>query len=134
LYTSPNIIRVIKSRRMRWAGHIARTGELRNAYNILVGKSEGKKPRSMELFSPRSMLFPKYVLLSNIIPLRYSWFLLKVLFLYRFPPEIGRPFEKSMDSPYSKKRPSRHIHKVPTRSKKVSPRTFQTALVVAPPS
>jgi hypothetical protein len=36
LYSSPNIIRIIKSRRMRWAGH----GEMRNAYRILVGKSE----------------------------------------------------------------------------------------------
>jgi hypothetical protein len=38
LYTSPGIIRVIKSRRVRWAGHIVRTGDMRNVYNILVGK------------------------------------------------------------------------------------------------
>jgi hypothetical protein len=38
------MIRMIKSRRMRWAGHVARTGKKRNAYRILVGKSEGKKP------------------------------------------------------------------------------------------
>jgi hypothetical protein len=44
LYSSPNIIRMIKSRRMRWAGPVARTGETRNAYRILVGKPEGKKP------------------------------------------------------------------------------------------
>jgi hypothetical protein len=44
LYSSPNIIRVIKSRRMRWAGHVARMGEKRNAYRILVGKPEGKRP------------------------------------------------------------------------------------------
>jgi hypothetical protein len=43
LYASPNIIRVIKSRRMRWAGHVARMGEMRNAYDILVGKFEGKR-------------------------------------------------------------------------------------------
>jgi hypothetical protein len=42
LYPSPNIIRVIKSRRMRWAGHIARMRDIRNAYNIVVGKLEGK--------------------------------------------------------------------------------------------
>jgi hypothetical protein len=42
LYFSPNIIRMIKSRRMRWAGHVARMG--RTAYRILVGKSEGKRP------------------------------------------------------------------------------------------
>jgi hypothetical protein len=39
-----NIIRMIKSRRMRWAGHVARMGEKMNAYRILVGKPEGKKP------------------------------------------------------------------------------------------
>jgi hypothetical protein len=44
LYLSPNIIRIIKSRRMRWAGHVARMGEKRNAYRILVGKPEGKRP------------------------------------------------------------------------------------------
>jgi hypothetical protein len=41
LYSSPNIIRMIKSRRMRWAGHVARMGEKRNAYGILVRKREG---------------------------------------------------------------------------------------------
>jgi hypothetical protein len=44
LYSSPNIIRMIKSRRMRWAGHVARMGETKNAYMILVGKPEGKRP------------------------------------------------------------------------------------------
>jgi hypothetical protein len=44
LYSSPNIIRIIKSRRMRWAGHVARMGEPRNAYRILVGKPEEKRP------------------------------------------------------------------------------------------
>jgi hypothetical protein len=44
LYFSPSIIRMIKSRRMRWAGHVARMGEKRNAYRILVGKPEGKRP------------------------------------------------------------------------------------------
>ena len=38
LYSSPNIVRVIKSRRMRWAGHVARTGEERGVYRVLVGK------------------------------------------------------------------------------------------------
>ena len=45
LYFSPNIVRVIKSRRMRWAGHVARMGERRAAYSFLVGKDEGKRPR-----------------------------------------------------------------------------------------
>jgi hypothetical protein len=44
LYSSPSIIRIIKSRRMRWAGHVARMGERRNAYGLLVGKPEGKRP------------------------------------------------------------------------------------------
>jgi hypothetical protein len=44
LYSSPNIIRMIKSRRMRWAGHVARMGETRTASRILVGKPEGKRP------------------------------------------------------------------------------------------
>jgi hypothetical protein len=43
LYSSPSIIRIIKSRRMRWAGHVARTGEKRNAYRLLMGKPEGKR-------------------------------------------------------------------------------------------
>jgi hypothetical protein len=44
LYCSPSIIRIIKSRRMRCAGHGTRIGEKRNAYRILVGKPEGKRP------------------------------------------------------------------------------------------
>jgi hypothetical protein len=44
LYSSPSIIRMIKSRRMRCAGHVARMGEKRNAYRILVGNPEGKRP------------------------------------------------------------------------------------------
>ena len=44
LYTSPNIVRVIKSRRMRWARHVARMGEERGVYRALVGKPEGKRP------------------------------------------------------------------------------------------
>jgi hypothetical protein len=42
LYSSPSIIRMIKSRSVRWAGHVARMGEKRNAYRILVGKPGGK--------------------------------------------------------------------------------------------
>jgi hypothetical protein len=46
LYPSPlpSIIRVIKARRMRWAGHVVRMGEVRGAYNILVGRPEGRRP------------------------------------------------------------------------------------------
>jgi hypothetical protein len=44
LYSSPNIIRIIKGRRMRWAGHVARMEEKRNACRLLVGKPEGRRP------------------------------------------------------------------------------------------
>jgi hypothetical protein len=44
LYSSPNIVRVIKSRRMRWVGHVARMGEERVLYRVLVGKPEGNRP------------------------------------------------------------------------------------------
>jgi hypothetical protein len=44
LYFSPNILQVIKSRRMRWAGNVARIGERRGIYRVLVGKHEGKRP------------------------------------------------------------------------------------------
>jgi hypothetical protein len=44
LYSSPSIIRMVKSRRMRWSGHVAQMDEKRNAYMILVRKSEGKRP------------------------------------------------------------------------------------------
>jgi len=43
LYSSPNTVRVIKSRRMRWAGHVARVGEERGVYRVLLGKPEGKR-------------------------------------------------------------------------------------------
>jgi hypothetical protein len=44
LYSSPNIVRVIKSKRMRWAGHVAHMGEGRGVYRVLVGRPEGKRP------------------------------------------------------------------------------------------
>jgi hypothetical protein len=44
LYSSPNTVRIIKSRRMRWAGHVARMGERRGAYRNLVGRPEGRQP------------------------------------------------------------------------------------------
>ena len=43
LYSSPNIVLVIKSRRMRWAGHVARMGDGRDVYRVLAGKPEGKR-------------------------------------------------------------------------------------------
>jgi len=44
LYSLPNIVRVVKSRLMRWAGHVARMGEVRGVHRVLVGKSDGKRP------------------------------------------------------------------------------------------
>jgi hypothetical protein len=44
LYSSPSIVRVIKARRMRWAGHVALMGEVGGVYNILVGRPEGRRP------------------------------------------------------------------------------------------
>jgi hypothetical protein len=44
LYPSSGVVRVIKARRMRWTGHVARMGEVRGAYNILVGRPEGRRP------------------------------------------------------------------------------------------
>jgi hypothetical protein len=49
LFSSPSIIRIMKSRRMIWAGHVARMGNKGNAYRLLVGKPDGRKP----LESPR---------------------------------------------------------------------------------
>jgi hypothetical protein len=51
LYSSPDTIRQVKSRRMRWTGHVARVGEERKLYKVLVGKAEGKRP----LGRPRRM-------------------------------------------------------------------------------
>ena len=44
LYSLPNIVRVVKSRRMRWAGHVARMGDGRGVHRVLIGKPEGKRP------------------------------------------------------------------------------------------
>jgi hypothetical protein len=61
LYSSPSIIRSIKSRRMRWAGHVARMGEKRNVYRLLVGKPEGKRslgrPRRRWIYKIKMDLF-----------------------------------------------------------------------------
>jgi hypothetical protein len=50
LYSSPGLIRLIKSRRMRWVGHVARMREKRNAYRILVGMPEGKTSRKTKTY------------------------------------------------------------------------------------
>jgi hypothetical protein len=48
LYSTPDIIRVIKSRRLSWTRHVARMGEIRGAYRVLVGKSEGREDRGVD--------------------------------------------------------------------------------------
>jgi hypothetical protein len=50
MYPSPSIIRIIKSRRMRWAGNVARMGEKRNVYRSLVEKPEGKRPLETKMW------------------------------------------------------------------------------------
>jgi hypothetical protein len=72
LYSSPSIVRVIKARRMRWAGHVARMGEVRGAYNILVGRPEGRRPlgRPRRRWEDNIMMNPKSVQAnSEIVPL-----------------------------------------------------------------
>jgi hypothetical protein len=49
LYSLPNIVRVVKSRRMRWAGHVARMGEGKGVHRFLVGKPEGKRPMGRKI-------------------------------------------------------------------------------------
>jgi hypothetical protein len=72
LYSSQSIIRIIKSRRMRWAGHVARMGKKRNAYRLLVGKPEGKRPlerpkhRWVDRPNIRMDLGPKHRWVDNI--------------------------------------------------------------------
>jgi hypothetical protein len=48
-YSSPSIIRIIKARRMRWAGYVARMGEKSNSYRLLVGKPEGRRPLGRQI-------------------------------------------------------------------------------------
>jgi hypothetical protein len=65
LYSSASIIRMIKLRRMTWAGHVARMGEKRNAYRVLVGNPEGKRPLGR----------PRHRWMDNIrMDLRMVWY------------------------------------------------------------
>jgi hypothetical protein len=63
LYSSPSIIRITKSSRMRWAGHVARMGEKRNVYRLLVRKSEGKRP----LGRPRRRWMASYATSGRVV-------------------------------------------------------------------
>ena len=63
LYRSPNIVRMIKSRRLRWAGHVARMKEPRSAFKILTGTSTGKRPlvRSRRRWEDNMRMDPKEI-------------------------------------------------------------------------
>ena len=76
LYSSPNIVRSLKSRRLRWAGHAARKGQSRNAYRVLVGKPEGKRP--LERSSRRWEDNIKMDLRRWVVTLGTGWTLLKI--------------------------------------------------------
>ena len=56
LYSLPNIIRSLKSRRLRWTGHVAHMKQSRNAYRVLVGKPEGKRPLGKPSVNGRTIL------------------------------------------------------------------------------
>ena len=68
LYTLPNIVRVVKSRRVRWAGHVARMGEDRGVHRVLIGKPEGKRP----LGRPRHR-WEDNIKLEWVVGTRWSW-------------------------------------------------------------
>jgi hypothetical protein len=79
-YTSPSIIRIISSRRMRWAGHVARMGQKENVYRLLVGKPKGKRtlrrPRRRWMDNIKMDLLEIGVNVVDWIGLaqdRYSW-------------------------------------------------------------
>jgi hypothetical protein len=83
LYSSSNIIRMIKSRWMTWVGHVARMGKMRNAYKILVGKPEGKKPlrRPMHKWEDNVKRDPREIGLENVkwihlVKYWYKWWAL----------------------------------------------------------
>jgi hypothetical protein len=73
LYSSPNFVRVVKSIRMRWAGHVARMGEERGVYRALVGKSEGKRPLGRPDVDGRIIL--RWILrkLEGVVGTGWSW-------------------------------------------------------------
>jgi hypothetical protein len=80
LYSSPSKIRIIKSRRMRWAGHMARMGEKRNVYRLLLGKPEGKRPlgRPIRRWIENIKMVPLQIVLNvvdwiGLAQDRYRW-------------------------------------------------------------
>ena len=74
LYSSPNIVRVVKSRRMRWAGHVARMEEDRGVHRVLVGKPEGKSHWGDQDVDGMIMLRWIFRELEGVVRTGWSWF------------------------------------------------------------
>ena len=73
LYSLPNIVRVVKLRRMRWAGHVARMGEDRGVHRVLVGKPEGKRSLGDQDLDGRIILRWIFRKLEGVMGTRWSW-------------------------------------------------------------
>jgi hypothetical protein len=73
LYSLPNIVRVVKSRRMRWAGHVTRMGEERGVHWVLVGKPEGKRPLGRPRLDGRIILKWIFRKLEGFVGTGWSW-------------------------------------------------------------
>jgi len=73
LYFLPNIVRVVKSRRMRWAGHVARMGEDKVVHRVLVGKPEGKKPLGGQDVDGMIILRWIFRKLEGVVGTGWSW-------------------------------------------------------------
>jgi len=73
LYSLPNIVRVVKSRRMRWAGHVARMGEDRGVQRLLVGKPEGKNHWGNQDVDGRIILRWIFRKLEEVVGTGWSW-------------------------------------------------------------
>ena len=73
LYSLPNIVRVVKSRRMRWAGHVTRMGEDRGVHRVLVGNPEGKRPLGDQDIDGRIILRWIFRKLEGVVGTAWSW-------------------------------------------------------------
>ena len=73
LYSLPNIVRVVKLRRMRWAGHVARMGEDRGVHSLLVGKPEGKSHWGDQDVNGRIILRSIFRKLEGVVGTGWSW-------------------------------------------------------------
>jgi hypothetical protein len=73
LYFLPNIVQVVKSRRMRWVGHVVRMGEERGVHRVLVGKAEGKRPMGAPDIDGRRILRWIFRKWEGFVPTGWSW-------------------------------------------------------------